>query len=401
MFNFVCDARDGSILIMRNFNLLKTWFQIILIYFLIIEWNYGKDMDEWNDGLIDVFESGDGEYDTYRIPSIVRCLDGTLIAFCEGRVTGGGDSGNIDLVARRSGDSGRTWSPNISIWNDGPNTCGNPAPVVDQTTGRVWLLMTWNLGDDHESQIMKGTSQDVRHVYVSWSDDCGQSWAAPKRISENVRLPHWRWYATGPGNGIQLSRGVHAGRMIIPANHSDHSNPGQHPYRSHIIYSDDHGATWRIGGIQEDRTNESSVAERANGDILQSMRSYHNLGLRAEAVSSDGGILWSRVKLNPDLITPVCQASLISWMDGGATDIFLFSSPSGRSRSRFTLYLSQDGGRTWPLQKLIYPGSAAYSNLVQISSTQGLVLFERDDYKKISLSGFRMSDEDWLPAKQN
>lgn len=236
---------------------------------------------------------------------------------------------------------------------------------------------------------------------MSWSDDCGQSWASPQRISENVRQPHWRWYATGPGNGIQLSRGLHAGRLIIPANHSDHSNPSRHPYRSHIIYSDDHGTTWHIGGIQEDRTNESSVAERANGDIVQSMRSYHNKGLRAEAVSSDGGMIWSHVTLNPDLITPVCQGSLISWMDGGATDIFLFSSPSGRSRSRLTVYLSQDGGRSWPSQTLAYAGSAAYSNLVQISSTQALVLFERDEYSKISLSSVRMNKANWLPANQN
>nr|MBI1231808.1 hypothetical protein [Cytophagales bacterium] len=145
---------------------MKIWFQVIIFYCWIIGWNYGMDIENGNDGLVDIFKSGDGAYDTYRIPSIVRCIDGTLIAFCEGRVKGRGDSGNIDLIARRSGDSGKTWSPVIPIWNDGPNTCGNPAPVVDLTTGRVWILMTWNLGDDHESQVMSGTSRDVRHVYV-------------------------------------------------------------------------------------------------------------------------------------------------------------------------------------------------------------------------------------------
>ncbi|MBH55450.1 MAG: hypothetical protein CMI18_14050 [Opitutaceae bacterium] len=100
------------------------------------------------------------------------------------------------------------------------------------------------------------------------------------------------WYATGPGNGIQLTRGPHNGRLVIPANHSDRitAERDSKTYRSHIIYSDDHGKSWRLGAIQEPLTNESTVVELADGSVMQNMRSYHGKGNRAVAVSEDGGI---------------------------------------------------------------------------------------------------------------
>ena len=87
------------------------------------------------------------------------------MAFCEGRT--GGDSGPIDLILKRSTDDGKTWKPLEVVWDDGENTCGNPCPVVDRQTGTIWLLMTWNLGTDHEREILSGKSKDVRHVYVT------------------------------------------------------------------------------------------------------------------------------------------------------------------------------------------------------------------------------------------
>ena len=162
------------------------------------------------------------------------------------------DSGDIDLLVRRSGDQGRSWEKARVVWNDGQNTCGDPCPVVDQATGTIWLLMTWNLGTDEESTIMAGTSRDVRHAYVTSSTDDGLTWSVPVNISSQVRKPYWRWYATGPGNAIQLTRGPHQGRLLIPANHSDHSDPTAHPYRTHVFWSDDHGASWQLGGVAAD-----------------------------------------------------------------------------------------------------------------------------------------------------
>ena len=335
-----------------------------------------------------VFISGTEGYPRFRIPASVVTTNGTLLAFCEGRT--GGDSGNIDIVLKRSTDGGKTWGPLQVVWNDGGNTCGNPAPVVDHETGEIWLLLTWNLGTDHEKTIMAGTSKEVRHVYVTHSRDDGLTWAKPERISDTTRQPHWRWYATGPVNGIQLTRGAHRGRLLIPANHSDHSQGG-HPYRSHVIYSDDHGKNWKLGGIEEDRTNESSVAELSDGSVLHAMRSYHGKNRRAMAVSRDGGSSWGKVYLDPALETPVCQASLLrySWPENaakGAKSRLLFSSPAGSSRTHMTVWLSYDEGKTWPVRKLVYAGGSAYSNLLALPDGRIGLLYEKDGSKTITLA---------------
>ena len=129
----------------------------------------------------------------------------------------------------------------------------------------------------------------------------------------------------------------HAGRLVIPANHSDHSEPGRHPYRAHVLYSDDHGETWQIGGVQEDRTNESTVVELADGTLLQNMRSYHGQNRRAVGRSADGGRSWASVELDSTLVEPVCQASLIR-----VDRRLVFSNPASTRRERMTVRVSAD-----------------------------------------------------------
>ena len=95
----------------------------------------------------ELFKNGESDHHTYRIPSLVTTKDGTLLAFAEGRVNGSGDSGDINLVIRRSEDGGHTWSDNKVIWDDGANVCGNPTPVV-LDNGDIVLLLTWGHGKE-------------------------------------------------------------------------------------------------------------------------------------------------------------------------------------------------------------------------------------------------------------
>ena len=120
-----------------------------------------------------LFVSGRDGYHTYRIPALAVSTSGTVLAFCEGRRNGGGDSGDIDLLLKRSKDGGTTWTPQQVVWDDAGNCCGNPCAVVDRGTGSIWLLSTWNRGDDHENQIIAQTSKDTRRVFVLRSDDDG------------------------------------------------------------------------------------------------------------------------------------------------------------------------------------------------------------------------------------
>ncbi|HEY2838759.1 MAG TPA: sialidase family protein, partial [Pirellulales bacterium] len=164
----------------------------------------------------DVFLSGSDGYHTFRIPSLIIAKDGTLLAFAEGRKNGRSDSGDIDLVLRRSKNNGRTWTPLEIVVDDRGNTVGNPCPVVDRSTGVICLLVTRNLGADDQKQIMAGSSTGSRTVLALNSSDNGVTWSKPVDITPTVKEPGWGWYATGPGVGIQLS----SGRLLVPCDHS-------------------------------------------------------------------------------------------------------------------------------------------------------------------------------------
>jgi sialidase-1 len=329
---------------------------------------------------VDLWTAGQGEYDTYRIPSLVRAGSGALLAFCEGRRAGRGDSGDIDLLMRRSTDGGRTWSPSRVIWDDGANTCGNPCPVVDRRSGRILLLATHNLGVDHEPQIIAGRSQGTRTVWVLKSVDEGLSWSRPEEITADTKKPDWTWYATGPGAGIQIEHGPHAGRLVIP---SDHIEATTRRYYSHVVYSDDGGDSWRLGGTTpRDQVNECEVVELSDppGRLMLNMRNYDpDRRTRQTALSDDGGATWHSQKHDPALIEPICQASIrrLRWPAPGRDGIILFSNPASREdRRRMTVRVSRDDARTWSHGALVDEGFSAYSCLEALDGQTAGLLYE-------------------------
>ena len=232
----------------------------------------------------EVYVAGEGGYHTYRIPSLIVTPKGTVLAFAEGRKGGAGDSGNIDLVLRRSTDGGVSWSSMQVLVDNGPNSASNPCPVVDRNTGTIWLLSTRNLGTDRESDIIAGTSQATPTVWVMTSQDEGATWSTPVEITSSVKAQDWTWYATGPGIGIQ----TRSGRLVIPANHAEY--PGG-THRSHLFYSDDGGRTWMLGGSADPGTNESQVVELTDGRLMLNMRNHppKPANFRMVATSTDGG----------------------------------------------------------------------------------------------------------------
>ena len=89
-----------------------------------------------------LFKKGDYGYHTFRIPALVQTKSGAILAFAEARRNSGSDTGDIDLVMKRSTDGGKTWSEMMMAWDDAENVCGNPSPVVDSRSGRIILTMT-------------------------------------------------------------------------------------------------------------------------------------------------------------------------------------------------------------------------------------------------------------------
>jgi sialidase-1 len=332
------------------------------------------------DDAIPVFRAGESGYHTFRIPAIIGTVKGTLLAFAEGRKSGRGDAGDIDLVLKRSNDSGKTWGPLQVVWDDNENTCGNPCPVVDSATGTIWLPMTWNRGDDTEARIKAGASKDGRRVYMSHSTDDGVTWANPRDISGAAKGEGWRWYATGPGVGIQIAEGKHKGRLVIPCDHSVEGGG----FSSHSIQSDDGGRTWSLGGVIRPDVNECQLVELPGGKLMMNLRNYAKTDAkrRAVATSEDGGQTWSAVHYDAVLIEPVCQASLIRLRRTTAAGEarLLFSNPaSEKTREKMTVRLSKDGGKTWPASKVLHAGPAAYSCLVELADGSLACYYERGE----------------------
>lgn len=352
-----------------------------------------------------LFKKGEAGYHTCRIPSLIVTKKGTVLAFCEGRQEGAGDAGNIDLVLKRSSDGGKTWGDLQVIWNEGGNTCGNPCPVVDQTTGTIWLLLTHNLGTDKESDIIKKKAQSTRTVWACRSDDDGRTWTAPVNITATTKDPGWGWYATGPGVGIQIRQGPHRGRLVIPCDNSYDDpqgkvNGGPYEYGAHVIYSDDHGTNWVRGGLVRPKVNECQVVEVADGrgTLLMNLRSYFGRNRRTHALSRDGGGTWTSPADVPELIEPVCQASILrySWPAGGGKSRLLFANPASMKRERLTVRLSYDEGATWPVAREVFFGPSAYSGLAVLPDKTIGCLYERGGasaYENITFARFTL---DWL-----
>lgn len=344
-----------------------------------------------------LFSKGQSGYHTFRIPSLLVTPAGTLLAFGEGRREGASDHGDVDLVLRRSTDGGNSWSAIETVWDDSTNTCGNPCPVVDQSTGYLWLLMTWNRGEDRESAIIAGQGRDTRRVFVTRSLDDGRSWSAPTEITRQVKTTNWTWYATGPGTGIQLQRGSKRERLVIPC---DHIEAGTKRYGAHVIYSDDHGLTWQLGGsAPNDQVNECEAVELDDGHLLLNMRNYESTQpSRQIASSADGGDTWLDPRHDPALPDPICQASIrrYSWPATNQAGVILFSNPAGHRRERMTIRASVDDGRTWPMSRVLEPGPSAYSCLARLGDGRIGLLFETGQsspYEEIVLARFSL---DWL-----
>ena len=176
-----------------------------------------------------LYAANTGSYKTYRIPALVACRSGALLAFGVGRKEPN-DWAEIAVVLRRSTDGGATWTPQQMIASKPGCTVDNPTPIVDRQSGAVHLLHQVN----------------YERCYYLHSDDEGETFSAPVDITgtfEQFR-PEYDWHvlAPGPTHAIQLKNG----RLLVPVWLSTGVRV-HYPPAVAVIYSDDHGCTWQRG----------------------------------------------------------------------------------------------------------------------------------------------------------
>ncbi len=346
---------------------------------------------------VTVFKAGQDGYHTYRIPTIVRAKNGDLLAFAEGRKNNAADHGDIDIVLKRSSDEGKTWgamelvqddeeAPTDHVW------IGNPTPIVDhsnpQHPGRIWLVFT----------------RSNAQMFVTSSDDNGKTWSKRRDISPETMKPEWDWCAAGPVHGIQLEKGPHAGRLVAPCDHQ--IKPGK-MWGSHIVYSDDHGATWQLGGVDSREAddplhpNECVAVELVDGRVYVNTREHlgSDPATRAIAYSSDGGKTFDAPFVaEPNITTPVVQNSIVRLAradDGDGKNILIYSGPGhATKRQDLTILVSEDEGETWGRKTLLHAGPTAYSDLVKLDDKHFGVIFEAGQrlYDEILFAKVSMND---------
>lgn len=334
------------------------------------------------------FACNTDNYAFYRIPAMVITKHDIVLAFCEGRVDGREDTGNIDIVLRRSGDRGNTWQDLLVVYDDKESTCHNPCPIYLPEQNRVVMIMNKSYGN---SQVL-----------VTYSDNEGQTWSTPRNITDAVRPDGVKRYTQGPCHGIVKQHEPNKGRLIVSGYQT---SPVDGEYYANSIYSDDNGETWHHGGtVPTPNTNESTVCELSDGSLLMSIRIQKDAASKSEryrghSVSHDGGITWTPATLVNSLPDPGCQGSLYTYSFGGGENgrnILLFCNPAWQERRwHNTIRASYDDGATWT-KGFDYTGEevGGYSDIAAFSDGEIALLSEYGYLNKggIIFRKFKLSD---------
>ena len=242
---------------------------------------------------------------------------------------------------------------------------------------------------------------NTSYLWMSYSDDDGQTWSAPRDITPSIRQDWMKFLGTGPGTGIVLRTGAHKGRILVPAyttNNISHLGGSQ---SSRLIYSDDHGVTWHAGEAPNDnrpvenkiihssnmnnggaQNTESTVLQLNNGDVKLFMRGL--TGDLQVATSKDGGVTWEKtIKRYPEVKDAYVQMSAIHTMHDGKEYILLSNAAGpGRERKDGLVHLARvekNGELTWIKHHLIQGGEFAYNSLQDLGNGEYGILYEHSE----------------------
>ena len=348
------------------------------------------------------------------------------MAASQKRFGGRGDFAPSSWVLRRSVDGGRTFEPEQTLFESSGYCTFNGNLVEDRQTKTLFACFIAFPQAEHASWFTKTWIPQGGGFSIVKSTDDGRTWSAPIEVVPKPNADGWRGGGAFNNNhGVQLRRGPHAGRLVIGARVFK-TGVYENRAKGGLIYSDDHGETWQVGGVPfpdlGDVNGEMTVGETADGEVYvncrnevskilgQAKQAGQDIGQgpspqpsprstgarelsagravklpqglvpqrRLYARSRDGGETFYEAGCHAELFDGPCNAgqTAYSWGDDGGRGVLLFTAPANRQRTRLTGYVSRDGGRTWTAGNVISEQSGGYSDVAVLPDKTILTLYE-------------------------
>ena len=332
-----------------------------------------------------------------HLPGLLVSSHGTAIAICQKRHHSMADSGNrIDILVSRSEDGGRTWEPQKVIFEE-EGTSAILGSIFEDTASGTELISFWKMPDDVTDDLgyFSTHAETGAKFWLLKSTDEGRTWSEPVQVVAQPNAEGWVGWPNNYVHGIQLTAGLHSGRLVIPAFLYKEGEAGQVPgVRGGLLYSDSGGEDWIVGAVLPEGSDEVSLVE-TGADIYVSYRKNSlRTGKRHFARSSDGGESFSEHGEHDDVPCRNLHAGLTRCQSPDGERLLLFSHPpAGSPATDMTIRLGRDDGRTWAESRIIDPGPCRYSDLAVALDGTILCLYTNGvagDRDKISVMPFSL-----------
>lgn len=361
---------------------MSAWFAVCLLGFqLTARAQAFEESVLWPKG-IDSAE----QVKEHFVYGLAQAGNGDVLAFAEGRIQLGDDRPH-HIVLKRSKDNGKSWLPSqIIVRSNKGQSFTNPTPVIDKRTGAIFLFYAQNLNNDSS------------RVYYITSTDEGFKWSVPVEVTGLFNNDPFKrhFHLPGPGHGIALANG----RMLVQCWHrlGIKNTANNRKYGVSVIYSDDHGKSWKTGGyipgVDAFTANESRLISLGGSKILIDARLSDTAALvpRVQSVSTDGGLTWSRPVYSSIDKFPSVDAGLTSV--NYKNHVYLICTrPLGPGRNDLAVSYSADLAKSWSVPKMLFKGPANYSDIIVLKDQSFLVLYGRGKPRYAAAVRFNW---DWL-----
>lgn len=331
--------------------------------------------------------SWDGKYRSHRIPGIVVTKQDTVIIYCEARtgnteysLKSGDDWCLMDIFIQRSTDGGETFGDPIYIAHGTPTyaTTNNPVMIV---------------GNDNTLHMLYCKNYSIRGggIWYRRSTDDGLTWSEERELSEFAEsVPH-DCFAFGPTHGICTREGVlMAPVWLVPKGEGREGDTSHGPSKSYVFYSEDNGETWALSTVASGNSNETTIAQLSDGDILLNSRSTP----RKITTSENGIDGWTATYADEQLPDPGCCGGLVAVDIDGLPYAHLFSNcASLTDRDHVTVKCSFDDCVTYEKSLMLSEYAGGYSDIAVDSRGCVYVLYEIAYGNRMRLARFSFVDE--------